>query len=310
VDPGPRVFAFAGEDWAVRVDLGQEPNQRKIRRLQRKVDRGRRKGNPANYLPDGSIKPGQKRWTSSQRQKYAERLLAEMQRKAGATRKTTHGALANELLRRGSVIKIEKNSYKSFQRSFFGKSVGHAAPAAFVSTLKRKAESAGAAIHELPAALRLSQTCHGCTTPRKKMLSLRVHECQSCKIGPVQRDLYSAWLARHVVATNGPSGLRWQLDAAQAQAAWAATESWRLAASSEATVLAFCAGRGTQPAKGNSRGVTRLLPQGGGLESVANTTVSPGRKAPDAVPVGQPALGEPAKAPRVAVRTPGLESQG
>jgi hypothetical protein len=61
VDPGPRVFAFASADWAVRVDLGQEPNQRKIQCLQRTVERRRHKGNPANYLPAGRIKPGQKR---------------------------------------------------------------------------------------------------------------------------------------------------------------------------------------------------------------------------------------------------------
>jgi len=36
---------------------------RRLRRLQRGLDRQRRANNPGNYLPDGSIKPGTKAWT-------------------------------------------------------------------------------------------------------------------------------------------------------------------------------------------------------------------------------------------------------
>ena len=44
---------------------------------------------------------------------------------------------------------------------------------------------------------RLSQVCHHCACFEKKHLSRRWHRCE-CGIGPVQRDLYSAYLARHV----------------------------------------------------------------------------------------------------------------
>ena len=44
---------------------------------------------------------------------------------------------------------------------------------------------------------RLSQYCHGCGIYVKKPLSQRWHHC-ACGIGPVQRDLYSAWLAAHL----------------------------------------------------------------------------------------------------------------
>jgi hypothetical protein len=44
---------------------------------------------------------------------------------------------------------------------------------------------------------KLSQYCHGCGSYVKKKLSERWHQC-SCGIGPVQRDLYSAFLACHL----------------------------------------------------------------------------------------------------------------
>ena len=42
-----------------------------------------------------------------------------------------------------------------------------------------------------------SQICV-CGARKKKPLSLRVHECEVCGIGPIQRDLFSAFLWRHI----------------------------------------------------------------------------------------------------------------
>jgi hypothetical protein len=51
---------------------------------------------------------------------------------------------------------------------------------------------------------KLSQYCHGCGTSVKKLLSQRWHVCP-CGIGPVQRDLYSAFLAAHLQSPDLPS---------------------------------------------------------------------------------------------------------
>lgn len=53
-------------------------------------------------------------------------------------RKSLHGELSNDMLRVGNRVRIQKNSYKSFQK-IFGKSIGNRAPATFVSELIRKA---------------------------------------------------------------------------------------------------------------------------------------------------------------------------
>ena len=58
--------------------------------------------------------------------------------------------------------------------------------------------STGGTLHEIPTrSTKLSQLCHGCGQTVKKPLSQRWHQC-ACGVGPVQRDLYSAFLAAYL----------------------------------------------------------------------------------------------------------------
>jgi hypothetical protein len=281
-----------------------------MRCLQRHIDRQRRANNPDNYLPDGCVCPGPKKWHVSNRQRQAQAKLAEVQRKAAVHRKSLHGQLANAVLLLGNDIRIEKNSYRSFQRNF-GKSVGLAAPAGFVSLLMRKAESAGAQAAMLPTSLRLSQLCHGCGTIEKKPLSQRLHQCQ-CGVGPVQRDVYSAWLARFAVAADG-SGQgaepEWRLDGAQMKVVWASAESRLLAASSPPSLQAFAAWARQQSAS-SSPPVASLLQNG--TEQIAgevSTRIGEARNDVGHVKTSAVVLEhirESEKAGRVGTRTPRL----
>jgi hypothetical protein len=123
--------------------------------------------------------------------------------------------------------------------------------------------------------LRLSQVCHGCGGVVKKPLAQRVHEC-ACGVGPVQRDVYSAWLA--CMAVPDPTGspdpetsAEWRLDADQARAAWSGAEPRLPAASSPVSVPEFVSWA-RQVARGGPR-AARLLPErsrrGGGTERLA-----------------------------------------
>ena len=212
LDIGPSTIAVVGEREAFLVQFCAElePRKKEIRRLQRKIDRQRRANNPGNYNPDGTIKRGPKTWRKSARQRRTEAKLAELYRKQAAHRKSLHGRLVNHILRMGDTIKLEKLSYRAFQRRF-GRSVGMRAPGMFVAHLKRKAASADAEVDEFPTrTTRLSQTCHGCGTVEKKPLSQRWHVCDCSVVA--QRDLYSAFLAMCVEGER--------LDAGRAREAW------------------------------------------------------------------------------------------
>jgi hypothetical protein len=197
IDVGTQTVAIVGESQAKLYQFCEEldVSQKQIRRLQRKIDRQRRGVNQNNYDEKGRVKKSAKNWQKSQRQKRTEYQLSNIQRKTAAHRKSLHGKLVNEVLRIGSKIKLEKVSYKGWQRRY-GKSIGLRAPSMFVSCLLRKAESAtGETLIFSTAKTALSQTCQcGCKT--KKSLSLRVHKCACGVIA--QRDLYSAFLARFV----------------------------------------------------------------------------------------------------------------
>jgi transposase len=197
IDVGTSTVAIVGETSAKLCQFCEELNvsQKQIRKLQRKIDRQRRGLNPKNYDEKGRVKKGAKNWQKSQRQKRTEYQLSNIQRKTAAHRKSLHGQLVNEVLRIGNKIKLEKVSYKGWQRRY-GKSIGLRAPSMFVSCLLRKAESAaGETLIFSTAKTALSQTCQ-CGCKAKKSLSKRVHKC-ACGVVS-QRDLYSAFLARFV----------------------------------------------------------------------------------------------------------------
>jgi len=198
LDIGPSTIAAVGDEEAFLVQFCDEllPRQKEIRVLQRKIDRQRRANNPDNYNPDGTIRPGPKTWHKSGHQIRTEAALAELYRKQATHRKSLHGQLVNRILRMGNVIKMEKLSYRAFQR-MYGQSVGMRAPGMFVVHLRRRAGSADALVDEFPTyPTKLSQTCHGCATVAKKPLSQRWHICECGVIA--QRDLYSAFLAKCV----------------------------------------------------------------------------------------------------------------
>jgi len=232
LDQGPSDLAVVTDREAHLLRLAgtvEEPWDAK-KRVQRAIDRSRRATNPGNYNADGTIKKGPKTWKVSARCRVLYQALAEVDRRLTAERRSAHGQLQNDILRQGDVIKFERVSYKAFQRRF-GRSVKVRAPGDFFAGLKRKAESAGATVLEFPTrTTRLSQYCHVREDYVKKPLSQRWHVFPDGS--RVQRDLYSAWLARSVERDT--------LDASSLQQAWKPHEP-RLRVASE---------RGRQPASG------------------------------------------------------------
>jgi hypothetical protein len=132
-----------------------------------------------------------------------------------AERKRAHGELANRILGQGVEIRTEQLSYRSLQKNY-GRSVKVRGPGWFVSTLKRKAASAGGEVVELPTKLRLSQFDHSSGEYVKKPLKQRLHVFGRSGMEPVQRDLYSALLAQCCSKDH--------LDMRQVEETWPAAE--------------------------------------------------------------------------------------
>jgi putative transposase len=217
IDIGPSTIAYVAETKAdLKLFCAElKPVEKEIRVLQRKLDRQRRANNPDNFNPDGTIRKGIKLiWHDSTRYKETKVYLSELHRVQASYRKSLHGRLANEIIGIGTQVVIEDLSYKAFQK-MYGKSIGKRAPSLFVSTVARKAESAGGYLRKIPTrSTKLSQTCV-CGKVKKKPLSERWHICD-CGV-TAQRDLFSGFLATCVNEQN-------ILDTSMAQELWKGAE--------------------------------------------------------------------------------------
>jgi hypothetical protein len=203
LDLGPSSIAIVPREGEARLlPLCEElkPDARAKHCLERKLDRQRRSNNPHNYDEKGRIKKhGKQRltWKDSKGYVATKRQIAHQKRKLATHRKSLHGRLVHEIVRFGKTIHTEKLSYKAWQKQY-GKSIGHSAPGMLIDHLRRTVASTGGTLTEFPTrTTKLSQYCHGCGRYERKPLSQRWHEC-GCGIGPVQRDLYSAWLAAYL----------------------------------------------------------------------------------------------------------------
>jgi putative transposase len=202
LDIGPSTIAVVGDDSASLVRFCDTVIQpwKETRRLQRAMDRSKRATNPQCFNANGTWKKGQK-FTPSIRYTALRTEAAEVERTLAAERKRAHGELTNQILGLGTVIQSETLSYVAFQKNY-GKSVKVRAPGMFVEQLRRKAESAGGGLVDLHTwSLKMSQYDHLTEVCTKKPLSQRWHVLGDGS-GVVQRDIYSAFLARCVMSNK------------------------------------------------------------------------------------------------------------
>ena len=147
-DLGPSSLALVPREAQASLELfcaQLAPDERKIRRLQRQMERQRRMANPDNYDEQGRIKKhGKQRllWKSSRTYQKIRRRKATRERKLAAHRKSLHGKKVHEIVAMGNTVILEKLSYKAWQKRY-GRSVGLRAPGMFVAHLKRTGAAHG-----------------------------------------------------------------------------------------------------------------------------------------------------------------------
>jgi len=240
LDIGPSTIAVVGDNSASLVKFCASVIQpwKETRRLQRAMDRSKRATNPHCFNANGPWKKGQK-FTPSKRYTAIRTKYAEVERKLSAERKRAHGELANQILGLGNVVQSETLSYRAFQKNY-GKSVKVRAPGMFVEQLRRKAESAGGKLVDLHTwSLKMSQYDHTTEVCTKKPLSQRWHVLGDGS-GVVQRDIYSAFLARCAMSnTHHPSHIEMMWAAQKPvllQTGWLRSEPAKIEPSGKITV--------------------------------------------------------------------------
>jgi hypothetical protein len=207
IDIGPSNIG-----WCTETDAGffkfcadVDAPLRLITNLQRKLDRQNRANNPENFDEKGRAKSGVK-WVKSKNQRQTQAKLRDAQTHTAEKRANAHGRDINMLLGKARGFRHDNVSVKSLQRNY-GRSVGARAPGHFMSELGRKAERAGGSSKSINVRqLKTSQFDHSTGEFRKKKLCERWHVFGDGR-GRVQRDVYSAFLALHVVETVDADGV-------------------------------------------------------------------------------------------------------
>ena len=131
LDIGPQSIAIVSKQkkYAKLCVFADElnPQKKKRKKIQRKIARRLRQGNPEAYQENSWVKKD-KHWQKKQsksikgkratkRSKSLQKAfdqLSDISRRQAAHRKAQHGKLANEILQKGNHIKTEKLSYKAF----------------------------------------------------------------------------------------------------------------------------------------------------------------------------------------------------
>ena len=215
IDIGPQTAGITSDETVSLLELASEIETpyRKIRQLQRKMDRSRRANNPNKFKTNGTFnRSNNDRWVKSKHYQLDQLKLQRIQGKLRSLRKQSHNRLANEIISLGTEVNVETMSFKGLQKRAkrttnnekgkirskkrFGKSLANKAPAMFLTILDNKLKHLGTELHRIKTAeVKASQYNHVEDTYVKKELSERWSMIGNDKI---QRDLYSSFLIMNV----------------------------------------------------------------------------------------------------------------
>lgn len=219
LDLGTSTVAISSKKEVKLLKLSEtEPERKKIRVLQRSLERKRRTANPDNYDEDGKIKKKRKKWKLSKNYFKELKMLKEAYRKKKVKDNQYKNILANFILKQGDTVKVEKISINSWKnrskktvknknngkivsKKRFGKTVNNNAPGTLLKKLKEKLLYFGKELIEInPFKTKASQFNHIKQEFKKCSLEVRFKELEQGII--VQRDLYSAFLIQNVKNSN------------------------------------------------------------------------------------------------------------
>ena len=215
LDIGTSTVAISSDNEVKLLKLSETKQEaRKIRILQRSLDRKRRMANPDNYDENGKVKKKSEEWKLSKNYFRELNKLKEIYRKKRVKDNQHKNILVKLILSQGDAVKTEKtsvNSWKSkskktainksngknISKKRFGKSVNNNAPGTFIRKIEEKLSYFGKELIKInPFKTKASQFNHISQEFKKCSLEVRFKELIQGIV--VQRDLYSAFLIKNI----------------------------------------------------------------------------------------------------------------
>lgn len=194
---------------------------RRLRRLQRQLDRQRRAANPDNYDERGRVRPGPKHWVKSERMVCSEARVRRLHERAANLRREQAHQLTTALTRDFGVIGVETLHVRGMQANRrIARHIADVGWGAILQQLAYKTSWAGATLVCADRFYPSSKRCSACGSVRAKLgLAERVFTCDEPSCGLVlDRDLNAALnLARLAQRHAQAEGVQCHVAAAEAE---------------------------------------------------------------------------------------------
>lgn len=214
LDIGTSSVAIVSDSCVKLEKLSNTKNEyKKLKRLDRKLERSKRINNPENYNDNGTVKKGKRKWIYSNRYIKLKQKRKDLYRKIADKRKEYQEILANKIISLGVDIKVETMRFNALQKRAknttinkkngkinkkkrFGKSLSNNSPCQLLTIIDRKLHYVRGYLKRIDTfEVKASQFNHKTKECVKKKLSQRWNVIDNIKI---QRDLYSAFLIQNV----------------------------------------------------------------------------------------------------------------
>ena len=221
IDEGTSTIAVVTDHSAHLYELAPEcrVDEKKLRRIQRAMDRSRRATNPENFNQDGTIRKGKRlTWKYSKRYLRLRSELQEIHRHLHVIKEISHHRLAREILKEASDLKVETMSMQGLakrsrkhsvrqtngrinSKKRYGKTISRRSPARLIKILDEKLSYIGKRVIRIDTCkVKASQYNPLDGSYKKKELRDRMIELDEGVI--IQRDLLSAYCILNTTETN------------------------------------------------------------------------------------------------------------
>jgi len=182
IDLGIKYLAVTSDGEPFANPKAYEKAQKKLRRLQRKLDRQRRVNNPNNYNENGTVKKGVTEWHKSQAMLETERQIAKLHFRVASVRNETAHEMTTQIAKEYGFIGVENLNIKGMVKNRrLAKAVSDAAMSEKRRQLEYKAIWNGGRVVVVDQWFASSKICNTCGWVNVNLkLSDREWVCGDC----------------------------------------------------------------------------------------------------------------------------------